>query len=140
MSQNAKDLLLALRFLMPRIDWPFLERAVVTNLLGLAFLAIGVVHLYLWLTPASFLLKRQYGLQSSHVLAEKVPTGCDFMSAPLGKKNCRYEQQVTLLDSQGDVIGGDVVMPNGGHIETSLMPGRVVTDVSIKWVKVQVRH
>jgi hypothetical protein len=125
---------------MPRIDWPSLERAVVTSLLGFAFLAIGVVLLYLWLTPTSFLLNREYGLQSSHVLAEKVPTDCDFMSAPLGKKNCHYEQQVTLLDSQGDVIGGEVVIPNGGHIETSLMPGRVVTDVSIKWVKVQVRH
>jgi hypothetical protein len=116
------------------------ERAVVTGLLGFAFLAVSVVLLYLWLTPTSFLLKRQYGLQSSHVLTEKVPTDCDFMSAPLGRKNCHYEQQITLLGSQGDAIGGDVVMPNGGHIETSLIPSRVVTDVSIKWVKVQVRH
>jgi hypothetical protein len=140
MSQNAKDLLLALRFLMPRIDWPFLERAVVTNLLGLAFFGYRRRSFVSVAYSGIISLKRQYGLQSSHVLAEKFPTGCDFMSAPLGKKNCRYKQQVTLLDSQGDVIGGDVVMPNGGHIETSLMPGRVVTDVSIKWVKVQVRH
>lgn len=86
-------------------------------------------------TSTKVKLESQYGLTDGHVQVMKQPKDCEFVTAPLGEKNCHYEKRIALLNSKGELIGGDEVMPDGKHVITE--PKEKVTDVFVNWVKIE---
>jgi hypothetical protein len=58
----------------------------------------------------------QYDLNSDHVHISNKPHDCDWDTAPLGRKNCRYEKVVSIQRSEpqeGTIKGGVSVFVNG---------------------------
>jgi hypothetical protein len=49
----------------------------------------------------------QYNVPSSKVLIPTKPKDCDFISAPLGAKNCHYEPKIWVWNSDAVLIDGD---------------------------------
>src|SRR4051794_4807850 len=49
----------------------------------------------------------KHGVGFSEVHTDAKPTDCDFLTAPLGNKNCGYEPQVGVLNADGVVVTGD---------------------------------
>lgn len=79
-------------------------------LVGLGFLAaVGAI---IWLIlPDSWTDKikysAEYSVEMSQVERHDPPTDCDFMTAPLGRKNCHYKKTVAGYNSQGLQVAGD---------------------------------
>jgi hypothetical protein len=55
-----------------------------------------------WFTPENQRLANRYQVPEYQVWAEPKPHDCDFFSAPLGSKHCRYEKVVDVNRACGD--------------------------------------
>jgi len=74
-------------------------------LYGLVGLAILLVVVW-WFLPNDWSIKyaAQYMIDTAQVTVEHKPHNCDWDSAPIGSKHCRYEAVVTVYNKHGEVI------------------------------------
>ncbi len=77
---------------------------------GLAILA--VIGLFIWiLLPDSWTDKIKYSVEyrvdMSQVVRDEPPSDCDFMTAPLGIKQCHYKKTVAAFNANDLLIDGD---------------------------------
>lgn len=108
---------------------PFFKFVVV----AFGIVAIVLVVIY-FLVPTSTQIQWVYHLDPKDVEVAKQLHDCDFMTAPMGDKNCRYEREIVFFDASGNGIGGDFIESNGHHIKTE--PKDKVASARIDWVKV----
>jgi hypothetical protein len=79
-------------------DWGLVIRWIV----GLACVAWAGAYVAPWLFPASeWATKWRYTFETdlwdASVVIDKQPHDCEFLTAPIGKKNCHYERLVTTV-------------------------------------------
>jgi hypothetical protein len=92
-----------------------------------------------------------YGVPYAEVHMQARPKDCDFLGAPVGMKDCRYEPLVTAYNSAGEVVPGDKprygVDKNTGKTIVSYYDGQswawapAISDQTVKriyveWMKV----
>jgi len=85
--------------------------------------------------PTAKQIEWDYRIDSQHITVASQPHDCEFLTAPVGSKNCHYERQVTLFDARGQIIGGDIVGEDGRHEKTA--PTEQVIDARIDWIKIK---
>jgi hypothetical protein len=74
---------------------------------GLFWLAVVGTGIYVyWFGFNETWYAWQYDVATSNVKVAAKPKDCDFISAPLGAKNCHYEPTVYVLNADGATIGG----------------------------------
>jgi hypothetical protein len=75
--------------------------------IGILFLAGIAAYIY-WLGGIKTVwYSATYQVSTDKVHIDAEPTDCDFWHAPLGKKDCHYESEVTAVNAAGEVVGGD---------------------------------
>jgi hypothetical protein len=79
------------------------QKAVFKGIAVIALCAAGLLVVLYWFDQSEY-----YAIindtDSKHVYVERKPTSCDFITAPLGSKNCHWEKVVqTLKDDKGVV-------------------------------------
>ena len=82
-----------------------MENAISTGfkwLFGIAILAVVVW----WFLPDDWRIKyaAEYQLDLDQITIERKPHDCEWDSAPLGNKHCRYDEFVTVLNQDSKVI------------------------------------
>jgi len=97
-----------------------------------------------------------YTVFPDHVYMDSKPPDCDFMQAPLGRKGCHYEAEVSASNAQGIWIGGDAApkfrLLNSGQIILSRDDGKTwdtwhswagastpdltITEVHVSWSRI----
>ncbi|HTF44272.1 MAG TPA: hypothetical protein VK641_10255 [Terriglobales bacterium] len=70
-----------------------------------AFLAFAV-WFGIWGRNSSIRYQMQYGADSEMVAVDREPIDCEFLSAPLGRKDCHYEKEVLVATFKGDTETG----------------------------------
>jgi hypothetical protein len=75
-------------------------------------LFVAVIGAFLWfILPDSWTDKirysAEYSVEMSQVERHDPPTDCDFMTAPLGRKNCHYKKTVAAYNAQNLQVAGD---------------------------------
>jgi hypothetical protein len=79
----------------------------------------------------------QYGVRYSSVTKLKEPHKCDFLTAPIGNKNCHYEAEVSTVRTAISTEGKPIVSWDDGKTWTSddNVP-LTKSSVSVSWKKV----
>jgi hypothetical protein len=99
-----------------------------------------------WMWHSKLVYSWRYGVAVSQVNIEKEPTDCDFLHAPLGDKDCRYERQVSTVlvrtDSSDMATKGLVhyISYDDGKtwtLDSSVPP--INPGIAISWEKVENR-
>ena len=77
------------------------------------YVVVGALLLwFLWLDDSQVRYALQYDV--SEVSVEDKPHDCDFMTAPLGRKNCSYEKKVELVKFSVNKNGQPIVSYDKG--------------------------
>ena len=79
-----------------------------------------VIGVFLWLTVgkdmwhSKFRYSIQYGVSYGKITKAKEPRDCDWLSAPLGDKDCHYEVRMSKVLKANDTHGKPIVSYDGG--------------------------
>jgi hypothetical protein len=82
----------------------------------------------------------KYGVKPEQVTIQKQPHDCEYETAPLGKKNCHYEQVVTTVLVTADIYGKAIVSYDDGKTKTwhFIDPANPVTpSVVVTWNRIE---
>jgi hypothetical protein len=60
----------------------------------------------------------EYSVDPFKVQVGNKPKDCDFMHAPLGRKECHYDAKATAYNAAGDIVGGDSAPQYRNDIKT----------------------
>jgi hypothetical protein len=85
----------------------------------------------------------QYGVESSKIQYDKEPHDCEFLTVPLGNKNCHYERSVSTLRWATSTTGRPIASSDDGKTWNTFAPDAGVTvpnnstveQVYISWEK-----
>lgn len=111
------------------------------GLIGLAVL--GSMAGLAWLVlPARYSYALEYDTVPKDVFIKQQPHDCDFLTAPMGSKNCHYKKEVETVKWHPDpnrvYFKSKVEGPNHSDAFASI-PGEEVTDthtkVYVSWIK-----
>ena len=79
----------------------------------------------------------QYGVSYSSVTKLKKPHTCDFLTGPIGNKNCSYEPQVTTVRTAISTEGKPIVsFDDGQHSVLNDGSPLVKPSLTIYWKKI----
>ena len=109
----------------------------ITALLFWAALAFAVWFGF-WGRNSSIRYQYQYDAPAERVSIAKRPNDCEFMTAPLGRKNCDYEKQVDVYKFDRDPNAKRPVVSTDGGKSWSWNDGGPTsgTQVIVWWKKV----
>ena len=101
----------------------------------LALLAFGV-WFGIWGKDSALRYSVQYKTDRDRVTVDRKPTDCDFMHAPLGRKDCHYVKRVFVANHSRNSEGQPIVSYDDGKT-WYLNPGGYDqgVSVSVEWVK-----
>ena len=74
---------------------------------------VGTVVWFAWLDDSKLRYKFQY--EDAEVTVTDKPRDCDFLTAPLGKKNCSYEKLVATFHYSVSTKGEPIVSYDEGE-------------------------
>jgi hypothetical protein len=105
-------------------------------------IGIGVASWYYWpdaWTWNNLWYSIQYGVRIDQVTIDKKPHDCDWNTAPLGSKNCHYEEKATkIIAGIGAKTGKLIVSFDDGktwQLDDPSNPSK--SHVTIRWQKVE---
>lgn len=86
-----------------------------------------------------------YGIDSSHVSMEKKPDGCDFLKAPIGKKDCHYKRVVSTVEASRSMTHAPIISFDGGKTWSVYTPDSgatvpaypTVINITVAWERVE---
>ena len=89
-----------------------------------------------WLRDSKLRYELQY--DGADVYRDDKPKDCDFLTAPLGSKNCSYQKEVTVILSSKDPKTGEPIISYDNGKTWNPNPGGYTKDeyVYIRWKKV----
>jgi hypothetical protein len=64
----------------------------------------------------------QYSIDASKVQINSQPHDCDFLTAPLGEKNCHYERSVSTVRWATSTLGQPIISLDEGKTWTTFTP------------------
>ena len=70
--------------------------------------AIGAFVWFTWLDDSKLRYEIQY--YDTEVIVEDMPPDCDFMTAPLGRKNCSFQKNVAIVLFSKDIQKGEPII------------------------------
>ena len=81
---------------------------------GLIWLCVlGAIAWFAWLDDSKIRYKIQY---DAEVTVDDKPRDCEFLTAPLGRKNCSYQKEVSIVRySQDTQEGGPIISYDEGE-------------------------
>lgn len=74
---------------------------------------LGAIVWFAWLDDSKLRYEIQY--DDAEVTAVEKPRDCDFLTAPLGRKNCSYKKEVSIARFSVSVKGEPIVSYNEGE-------------------------
>jgi hypothetical protein len=84
---------------------------------------------------SNFAYSVRYSVSYDQVTQQKKPHNCEFLSAPIGDKNCHYDPEVQSVRTATSDLGTPIMSYDDGKTwvpnEWNVKPG-----VSVSWVKV----
>ena len=93
---------------------------------------IGAIVWFAWLDDS----KLRYNFQYDEVSYDEKPRDCDFLTAPLGKKNCSYEKEVSIVQYSISVSGDPIISYDEGKTWHVNEGGPITgTGVWVSWAK-----
>ena len=97
------------------------------------FCAISAFVWFVWLGDSKF----RYEIQYAEAVVDDKPHDCEFMTAPLGKKNCSYQKEVSIaLFSRDTKKGEPIISFDEGKTWTRNLGGPTKGErVYVSWVK-----
>jgi len=110
----------------------------VVTIIAIWFIYVGVE--VAWHSKARYAL--QYGANYGDVTKDKKPHDCDWLAAPLGDKNCRYDPLVqvqTITTGSDKNSGRPIVSYDDGKtwdFNDGTNPAKASTTVYVGWQKV----
>ena len=100
----------------PKTSTPRRSGEWVANLVGVAVVVGVILLVWAWWSPPSWYALR-YGTDTAHVFVQPEPHDCDFLTAPLGIKRCRYEKAIST--DTDPKTGAVIVYVNWNKIENN---------------------
>jgi hypothetical protein len=100
---------------------------------------VFVIWFVFWGRDSSIRYQVQYSTGSEMVTVDREPRDCDFMSAPMGSKDCKYEKDVIVTTFGKDVGNGRPIVSFDQGKTYSWNDGGPIsgTRVYVTWRKVQ---
>jgi hypothetical protein len=135
----------------PEQIWPWMSRATIPwegdakmseafKIIAAYFAGMALLWFLVWGRHMPIRYQAQYSTSSDKVLVQKKPKDCEFLTAPLGSKNCDYEKVVMTEKSGADPgTGRPVISTDGGKTWRWNDGGPTKTDtyVFVTWEKVE---
>lgn len=75
----------------------------------IVLLATGV-WFAIWGRDSALRYSVQYEADRSMVTVERKPTDCDFLRAPMGRKDCNYEKEILVAKHRRDTASGRAIV------------------------------
>jgi len=64
-----------------------------------------------------------YGVPTEKIIIDKTPHDCDFFTAPIGRKHCSYDSEVTTIRWATSTDGNPIVSYDDGKTWSGFTPG-----------------
>jgi len=96
---------------------------------------IGAFVWFAWLDDSEFRYEFQY--KDAEVTFDDKPHDCEFLTAPLGRKNCSYEKEVSIVQFSRDIKTGAAIISYDGGVTWNGNRGGPMNGkrVHVYWVK-----
>jgi hypothetical protein len=105
---------------------------------GFIGLCFFIFILWDWVANSKLRYAFQYNVNMEQVSLEPEPKDCDFMHAPLGQKDCRYEKFVQVVKRSNDTKNSRPIISFDGGKTWNWDDGDPAprgTNVNISWFK-----
>ncbi len=105
---------------------------------------IGAIVWFVWLDDSKFRYEIQY--DDADLIFDDKPRDCEFLTAPLGRKNCSYEKEVLMfffsrdLETDEQIISydeGETWERNRDESTKVTYRGAINKRVHVVWVKTE---
>lgn len=107
-------------------------------LLGIWAAIMFAIWFAVWGRNMSIRYQLQYEVDADKVLITKKPKDCEFLTAPLGSKNCDYEKEVSIWTyGRDEASGRSTISYDGSKWEWNDGGPQSGKQVNVWWKKVE---
>jgi hypothetical protein len=106
--------------------------------IGWIFLLACAWGVFIWLLPPSRLkYSSLYSVPYANVTVPDKPHDCEFMTAPIGNKNCSYKAEVIAIRTETSTTGKPIVSFDGGKTwNWDAGEFKATPSVQVSWQKI----